>query len=70
MVLLGDEAQVEARSVHLEIVLIRTQDSAQFAPSQPWAWKSFLTHLMEPLGDMGHLESRLLFGDSISVSAR
>jgi hypothetical protein len=26
MVLLGDEAQVEARSVHLEIVLIRTQD--------------------------------------------
>jgi hypothetical protein len=26
MVLLGDEAQVEARSVHLEIVLILTQD--------------------------------------------
>jgi hypothetical protein len=26
MVLLGDEAQVEARSVHLEIVLIMTQD--------------------------------------------
>jgi hypothetical protein len=26
MVLLGDEAQVEARSVHLEIVLIRTED--------------------------------------------
>jgi hypothetical protein len=29
MVLLGDEAQVEARSVHLEIVLILTQDSAK-----------------------------------------
>jgi hypothetical protein len=26
MVLLGDEAQVEAHSVHLEIVLIRMQD--------------------------------------------
>jgi hypothetical protein len=26
MVLLGDEAQVKARLVHLEIVLIRTQD--------------------------------------------
>jgi hypothetical protein len=26
MVLLGDEAQVEARSVHLEIVLILKQD--------------------------------------------
>jgi hypothetical protein len=26
MVLLGDEAQVEARLVHLEIVLIHTED--------------------------------------------
>jgi hypothetical protein len=41
MVLLGDEAQVEARLVHLEIVLICTEDrsiqkiGAQFALNIP-----------------------------------
>jgi hypothetical protein len=37
----------------------------------PLAQKSFLTHLMELLGDVVHLESCFgPFGDDVSVSAR
>jgi hypothetical protein len=37
----------------------------------PQAQKSFWTHPMELLGDMGHVESRFSpFGHSVSVSAR
>jgi hypothetical protein len=37
----------------------------------PQAKKSFWTHLMELLGDMGHVEPRFgPFGNSVSVSAR
>jgi hypothetical protein len=44
---------------------------AQFAPSIPSALKSFWMHLMELLGDVGHVEPRFgQFGDSVSVSAR
>ena len=33
--------------------------------------KSFWTHLMELLGDVGHVESHFgLFGDGLSVGAR
>jgi hypothetical protein len=40
-------------------------------PKVPQAKKSFWTHPMELLGDMGHVESRLgPFGDSVSVGAR
>jgi hypothetical protein len=40
-------------------------------PNVPLARKSFLTHPMEILGDVGHLESRFPpFGDSVSVGAR
>jgi hypothetical protein len=35
MVLLGDEAQVEARSVHLEIELILTQDRYMVCTNVP-----------------------------------
>jgi hypothetical protein len=35
MVLLGDEAQVEALSVHLEIVLILSMIGARFVPNIP-----------------------------------
>jgi hypothetical protein len=36
----------------------------------PQAKKSFWTHLMELLGDVGHLESRFgPFGDGVSVGA-
>jgi hypothetical protein len=35
------------------------------------AQKVFWTHPMEPLGDVGHLESRFSpFGDVVSVGAR
>jgi hypothetical protein len=40
-------------------------------PKVPQAKKTFWTHPMELLGDMGHVESRLdPFGDSVSVGAR
>jgi hypothetical protein len=44
---------------------------ARFAPNVPQAQKLFWTHLMELLGDMGHVETHFdLFGDSVSVGAR
>jgi hypothetical protein len=56
--------------VHLNILLIVTQDRYMFAPNVPLAEKSFLTHPMELLGDVGHLESRFgPFGDIVSVGA-
>jgi hypothetical protein len=62
MVLLGDEAHVDARFVHLEIVLTLTQGRLR---NRCW------THPMDLLGDVGHVESRFsLFKDSVSVSAR
>jgi hypothetical protein len=55
MLLLGYEAQVEAR----------------FGPFGRSAQKSFLTHPMELLGDVSNLESHFgSFRDSVSVSAR
>jgi hypothetical protein len=40
-------------------------------PYVPLARKSFLTHSMDLLGDVGLLESRFgLFGDSVIVRAR
>ena len=57
--------------VHLEIVLILTQIGAWFMPNVPYAWKSFWTHLIELLGDVGHVESDFgPFGDSVSIGAR
>ena len=71
MVLLGDEAQVEARFDPFGVVLILTQDSAQFSPNVPYARKSFSMHPMELLGDVGHVESRFNpFVDSVSVGER
>jgi hypothetical protein len=45
---------------------------AQFAPKLPKAWKkSFWTHMMELLGDVGHVESHFgSFGDSVTLDAR
>jgi hypothetical protein len=44
---------------------------AQYAPNVPQAWKSFWTHMMELLGDVGHVESRFFpFGDGVSVGAK
>jgi hypothetical protein len=55
----------------LLIVLILMQGRCMVALNVPLALKSFWTHPMELLGDMGHVESRFgLFGDGVSVSAR
>jgi hypothetical protein len=36
-----------------------------------YAWKTFQTHSMELLGDVGHVKSRIgLFGDGVSVGVR
>ena len=44
---------------------------AQFASDVPLAQKSFRTHPMELLGDVGHVKPRFFpFGDSVSVGAR
>jgi hypothetical protein len=55
MVLLGEDAQMDAR----------------FAPNITYGQKSFWTHPIDLLCDIGHVESRFNpFGDSGSVSAR
>ena len=44
---------------------------AQFAQNVPKAQKSFWTHPMVLLGDVGHVESCFgAFGDGVSVGAR
>jgi hypothetical protein len=44
--------------------------AAQFAQSVAYAQKSFWTHPMELLGDVGHVESDFSpFTDSVSVGA-
>jgi hypothetical protein len=59
-------------SVYLEIVLILTQDWFMvFALNIPLAQKSFWTHPIEHLGDVGHVEAHFdPFRDSVSISAR
>jgi hypothetical protein len=57
--------------VHLEIVLILTQDWCIIYANIPLAQKLFWTHLMEHRGDVGHVKSRFgPFGDGVSVNAR
>ena len=44
---------------------------ARFASNIPLDQKSFWTHPMELLGDVGHVESHFIpFGDSVSVGAK
>jgi hypothetical protein len=44
---------------------------ARFVSNVPQALKSFSTHPMELLGDVGHMESQFgTFGDSDTVGAR
>ena len=67
MVRLGDDAQVEARLVCLEIVLILTQDRCMVCAERTIGSKTFWTHSMELLGYMRHVESCFSpFGDSVS----
>ena len=54
----------------MEIVLILTQDSYTVSVERAVGSEIVWTHLMELLGDMGHVESHLFpFGDSVSVGA-
>ena len=58
-------------SVHLGIVLMLTQDRCTVCAEIPQPRKSFWTHPIELLGDVGLMESYFgPFGDSVSVSAR
>ena len=71
MVLLGEEAQVEAWFVSLEIVLILGKVGAWFVWNIPYASKSILMHPMELLDDVCHMESRFgPFGDIVSFGAK
>ena len=57
--------------VRLEIVLILMQDRCTVCTERTIGSEIILTHPMELLGDVGHVESRFgLFGDSVSVGAR
>jgi hypothetical protein len=59
-------------SVCLQIVLILTQDRCMvFVLNIPRAQKSFWTHPIEHLGDVGHVESHFgPFRDSVSIGAK
>ena len=58
-------------SIHLEKVLILTQDSYMVCVERAIGSEIVWTHPMELLGHVGHVESHFfLFGDSVSVGAR
>jgi hypothetical protein len=58
-------------SVHLDTVLVLVQDRCMVWVKRTIGQKSFWTHPMELLGDVGHVESHFgLFGNGASVSAR
>ena len=58
-------------SVLLEIVLILTQDRCMVCVERTIGSEIILTHPMELLGDVGHVESHFfLFGDNVCVGAR
>jgi hypothetical protein len=68
MILLGDDDQVEAR---FSVSRNSANLNARFAPNVPQARKSFWTHLIEHLSDVGLVESHFgLFRDSFSIGAR
>jgi hypothetical protein len=71
MVLLGDEAQVEAQFNLFGDSLILTQDRCTVCAECTIGSEIILLHPMELFGDVGLVESRFgPFGDSVSVSAR
>ena len=58
-------------SVCLEIVLILGQDMCTVCAEHTIGLKSFRTHPMELLGDVGHVKSHFgPFGDGVSVGTR
>jgi hypothetical protein len=71
MVLLGDEDQVKAPfGLFGDSASLDTNKVHGLHRTYHRLRKSFWTHLMELLGDVGHVESRFCpYGDSVSVSA-
>ena len=60
--LFGDSVTLDTRQVKI---------GAWFAPNIPKAQKSFWTHTIELLGDVGHVKSHFdPFRDSVSFDAR
>jgi hypothetical protein len=58
-------------SIRLEIVLFLTQDMGTVCAERTQARKTLWTHLIEHLGDLGHVESHFgPFGESLSIGAR
>ena len=58
-------------SVHFEMVLVSLQERCMICAKRTMALKSFWTHPMEFLGDVGHVKSCFdPFGDGVSVGAR
>ena len=58
-------------SIRLETMLVSLQDRSKVCAKHTMAQKSFWTHPMVLLGDVGHVESSFgVFGDSVSVGAR
>ena len=71
MVLLGDEAQLEARFGPFGDVLILTQDWFTVCTKRTIDSEIILDAPDELLGDVGHVESHFIpFGDSVIVGAR
>ena len=57
-------------SVHLGTVLVWVQDSCTVCTKRTIGSEIILTHPMELLGDVGHVESHFgLLGDGVSVGA-
>ena len=57
-------------SVRLETVLVLEQDGCTIFAERTIGSEIILSHPMELLGDVGHVESRFgPFGDSVSVGA-
>jgi hypothetical protein len=72
MVQLGDMAQVDARFGQFgDYANLNARLVHGFALNIPHAQKSFWTHLIEHLGNVGHVESRFsLFRESVSIGVR
>jgi hypothetical protein len=72
MVLLGDEAQVDARFGQFgDSANLDTRLMYGFALNIQQVEKSFWTHPIEHLGDVGHVESHFgPFRDSVSIGVR
>jgi hypothetical protein len=51
-------------------VQILSKIGARFVPNVPRAQKSFWTHMMELLGNVGQVDRFGSFGDSVSAGAR